>query len=377
MVGKHAAAQRTRRFSSTLVLVSLFAAGTGVAMFLQGHRPFPPSTTTTSSTTSTAPTTLAPKPQLITLAAVGDTDLGDTPLLPAAPSNEFRPVEAFLHADVVFANLEGTMTNSYANNKCGSHSKQCYSFRVPTSYATVYRHAGFTVLNSANNHSYDFGAEGVAQTSAALRSAGIAQAGLPGQIGYVSVKGVRMAFVDFAPYYLTNNMLVPSQLPLLIAQAKKHARIVVVYMHAGAEGTAAVHVTRQSEYFYGENRGNAYAFAHAAIDDGADLVLGSGPHVWRGMQWYRGHLIVYSMGDFTNYQSFSTWGNLAITGVVHVTLSTSGSFVSGSLDPAILQSGGLAVPDHTHQLWSFVNQLSRADFGASAALVSPEGVIER
>lgn len=372
---------KPRQRSSTLILVALFIAGTGFALLVANRHPIVPPVTTTSTTTSTtittSTTTSTTLPRLITLAAVGDTDLGDTPLLPASPSSEFQPVTALLHADITFANLEGTMTDSGANNKCGPTSTECFSFRVPPSYASIYRQAGFNILNSANNHSYDFGAQGVAQTSAALQRAGIAQAGLPGQIGYVSVKGVRVAFVDFAPYYLTNNLLVSSQLPILISQAKHHAAIVVVYMHAGAEGTSADHVTRQSEFYFGENRGNAYAFAHAAIDDGADLVIGSGPHVWRGMQWYRGRLIVYSMGDFTNYDAFSSSGTLAISGVLHVTLNSTGSFVTGSLDPVLIAPGGRAVPDATHQLWGFVNALSRADFGSSAALVSPTGQIER
>jgi len=308
---------------------------------------------------------------------VGDTDLGATPTLPSSPAAEFAPVKGLLRGDIVFANLEGTMTNSSSGSKCGVASTSCYAFHVPTTFALYYRAAGFTVLNSANNHSYDFAAQGVAATSAALRSVGIVQAGLPGQIGYVAVHGVRVAFVDVAPYYLTNNMLVPSQLPALITEAKHHASIVVVYMHTGAEGASADHVTKANEYYYGENRGNPYAYAHAAIDDGADLVLGSGPHVWRGMEFYRGHLIVYSMGDFTNYDAFSSWGNLSLSGVVHVTLSSTGAFVRGSIDPVIIEQGGLAVPDSRHQLWGFINGLSHSDFGASAALVSATGQIER
>ena len=96
-------------------------------------------------------------------------------------------------------------------------------------------------------------------------------------------------------------------------------------MHSGAEGSDADHVTRQTEYYVGEDRGNPYAFAHAAINDGADLVIASGPHVLRGMEYYRGHLIAYSLGDFANYYDFGGGGDLApCSGILHVTLDATG-----------------------------------------------------
>ena len=66
---------------------------------------------------------------------------------------------------------------------------------------------GFTVLNSANNHSHDFGEQGLLDTSAALKAAGIAQTGLPGQIAIVHDGATSVAFIGFAPYTNTNNLL--------------------------------------------------------------------------------------------------------------------------------------------------------------------------
>jgi len=381
VVGRHAAPRAPRaprRRAAVLAVVLVLVVAGATALFV--NRPSATQSglgsvaTTTVAPIAVPPTTTTTSPVALTFAAVGDTDLGDTPLLPAVPSAEFAPVRPLLHADISFANLEGTMTTGTAS-KCGAQSTSCYAFRVPPSYAQLYRVAGFTIVNSANNHSYDFGATGVAQTSAALHDAGIVQAGLPTQIGYVTSHGITVAFVDVAPYYLTNNMLDAGQFAALMKRAKAHARLVVVYMHTGAEGSAADHVTRQSEYYFGENRGNPYAFAHTAIDLGASLVLGSGPHVWRGMEWYKKHLIVYSMGDFTNYESFSTYGNLSLTGVVHVTLSSSGRFLRGDIAAARFQPNGLVVPDASHALWPFVNALSHQDFGSSAALIGASGAI--
>ena len=316
-------------------------------------------------------TTVAPT---VTISAVGDSELGNTPHLASDPSAYFNPARAALAAPIVFGNLEGTLTDA-TKSKCGAKSTQCYAFRVPPSFARAYAGAGFTVLNAANNHSDDFGAAGVASTTAALRASGITQAGLPGQIGVVREGSLRVAFVDFAPYVLTNDMLNLSSARQLIVRAKSMANVVVVYMHAGAEGAGAGHVTRATEYFVGENRGNPYAFAHAAIGDGADLVIASGPHVLRGMEWYRGHLIDYSLGDFTNYGDFSTSGDLMLSAILRVTLSASGSFVSGRFTSVVLHPGGQAFVDPTRAAATFVNHLSKADFASNAAVISPSGAI--
>ncbi len=346
----------------------------GVALVATRSLPPPTTTTTTTPTTTVPPTTTTTAPPTVTIDAVGDTELGNTPTLPPDPSGYLAPLRPYLEAPIVFGNLEGTMTST-KRSKCLATPKFCYAFKVPPSFARDYRAVGFTVLNSANNHAYDYGAAGVAATSRALAGAGIVQAGLPGQIGVVRDGAVRVAFVDFAPYYNTNNMLDFAQAATLIAAAHREAQVVVVYMHAGAEGPGAAHVTRRTETFVGENRGNPYAFAHAAIDDGADLVIASGPHVLRGLQWYRGHLIDYSLGDFVNYYDFATVGPLKYSAVLRVTLRANGSFVAGRFTSFVLSAAGLPQFDPSGAAATFVNQLSASDFGASAALIGPTGAI--
>jgi poly-gamma-glutamate capsule biosynthesis protein CapA/YwtB (metallophosphatase superfamily) len=237
------------------------------------------------------------------------------------------------------------------------------------------RGAGFTVLNSANNHSHDFGSRGVADTTAALRAAGIAQTGLPGQVGVVDAGGVRVAVIGFAPYATTNNLLDDVRARQLIASARKSADLVVVYLHAGAEGSAATHVTGDEEWYLGEDRGNAREFAHAAIDAGADLVVASGPHVLRGMEYYRDHLIAYSLGDFVGYGNFSTTGSLALSGALRVSLDASGHATSARFTSLRLDGTGRPAVDPAAQAAKFVNDLSTADFGASAAVIDSSGDI--
>jgi hypothetical protein len=329
-----------------------------------------------SGTASSAPLPrTTPTPSSITISFAGDMELGNTPALPANPDSYLAPIKPAVKADVAFANLEGTLTNSAASSKCSSGSTECYAFRVPPTFAAVYRRAGFTVLNSANNHSHDFGTQGVAATSAALKSAGIVQAGRPGQIGLVRVGSTKIAFVDFAPYSSTNDMLNQSSAVALVNEARHHygASIVIVYMHSGAEGANADHVTGSTEYFYGENRGNPRAFAESMIDHGATMVVASGPHVLRGMEFYRGHLIDYSLGDFANYENFATGGTLSMSGVLRVTFTPVGHYVSARFISIRLASSGQATIDPSGAAAHFVAQLSRDDFATRAPGIATSG----
>jgi hypothetical protein len=215
----------------------------------------------------------------------------------------------------------------------------------------------------------------LAQTVRSIHAAGLAQTGLPGEITRVTVKGTPIAFVAFAPYAYTASLLDLPAARALIRQAARTARIVVAYMHAGAEGAGADHVTGREESYRGEDRGNPEAFAHMAIDAGASLVIASGPHVLRGLQFYRGHLIAYSLGNFAGYGNFSIHGDLIMSAILRVTLSSSGRFEQARLDPVELAGTGRPVPGGGAV--SFVARLSAADFGASAARIRPSGVITR
>jgi Bacterial capsule synthesis protein PGA_cap len=150
--------------------------------------------------------------------------------------------------------------------------------------------------------------------------------------------------------------------------------VVVVYMHAGAEGSAADHVTGHEEYYLGEDRGNPEAFAHLAIDSGASLVIASGPHVLRGMQFYKRHLIAYSLGNFAGYGNFGMDGDLALSVILRVTLSSAGRFESARIYPVQFTGAGQPVPGGG--AIAFVASLASADFGSSAARIRPSGIIE-
>jgi poly-gamma-glutamate capsule biosynthesis protein CapA/YwtB (metallophosphatase superfamily) len=320
-----------------------------------------------------------PKPDkspAVTLAAVGDTMLGNSPQLPAEPGSYLDAMKGQLRGDVVFGNLEGTLTDVASSPKCGGASGgSCYAFRTPPSYARHLAAAGFTVMNDANNHSYDFGGAGLEQTIAALHDAGIVQTGLPGQVAVVKAGGEKVAFVGFAPYSLTASLLDLPAARKLIRRAARRAEIVVVAIHAGAEGSDAQHVTGAEEHYLGEDRGNPRKFARMAVRSGADLVLGSGPHVLRGMEIYRDRLIAYSLGNFSGFHNFATSGVLGASAILHVSLDPDGALRAGRVASVRLIEAGRPVPDPSGEGARLIRRLSREDLGRGAVRIGGNGRI--
>lgn len=312
----------------------------------------------------------------VSIAAVGDTMLGNTPELPPEPATYLEAVEGELVGDVVFGNLEGTLTDVSESPKCGPKSEECFAFRAPPAYAEHLASAGFTLMSNANNHSYDFEEAGLQETVAALREAGIEQTGLPGQVTVLDLGDRSVAFVGFAPYAYTNSVTDLEGAAALIEAADAEADIVVVAIHAGAEGSDAGHVTGATEIHLGEDRGNPQEFAHRAVDAGADLVLGSGPHVLRGIELYRDRLLAYSLGNFSGFHNFATEGALGESVVLHVTLSPSGAFRGGRLASLRMIEAGQPVPDPSEAAAARIAALSAEDFGPGAIEVGPGGRLE-
>jgi hypothetical protein len=221
----------------------------------------------------------------------------------------------------------------------------------------------------------DFGSVGQADTVAAVRRAGMLTTGRPGEIAYVNIRGTRVALLGFAPYPWAQSLLRIPAAQALVRKAGAWADLVVVTMHAGGEGSDHTHVTRGTEWFLGENRGNSIAFTHAVVDAGADLVVGSGPHVLRGMEWYRGRLIAYSLGNFVGYHTLATDGVTGVTGILQVTLGQDASWVAGDLVPITIAGDGIPRQDPAEAAHGLVRTLSRADFGRRAMSVSPTGIL--
>jgi Bacterial capsule synthesis protein PGA_cap len=371
------AARRRRRLAVVGLAAALAAAAGMIAALVAGSGGAPadaPSgpVSTRAPASQTTPSAPVRVRHGIVIAAVGDTMLGSYPVVPPDPAAYLAPIRPALRAPLVYGNLEGTLTDR-TEDKCGAAAIDCFAFRAPLRYARYLRAAGFDVLSNANNHSYDFGAGGQADTVAALHAAGIAQTGLPGEITVVRRGGVSVAFVAFAPYSDTASLLDLPAARSLVAAAAARADIVVVGIHAGAEGAAALHLTAGEERYAGEDRGNPEVFAHAAVDAGADLVVGSGPHVVRAMEVYRGRLIAYSLGNFAGYHNFGLDGDLARSVILRVRLSAGGAFLGGRLVSVRLVDAGRPEVDPSRAGARLVAELTRADLRGGGLAIAADG----
>jgi len=329
------------------------------------------------------PATPAAAAEPVTVSWVGDMSFSRKHGLPRQPHSVFAPVRPALAADIVTGNLEGTLGRG-GPSKCGGGRANCHAFQAPASYAGVFRRAGFQMLNMANNHSRDFGSSGLSQTRRALGGAGIAHTGLRGQVRVLTANGTRVAFLGFAPYPWASPLLDPREArgqvraarrtaTTAVRKAARRADVVIVFMHAGAEGSGATHVPHGRETAFGENRGETRRFARTMIDAGADSVLGSGPHVLRGIQCHRGRPIAYSLGNFAGYNTLSTAGVLELSGVVRIRLDERGRFLGGRLVPVRLQRPGVPRLDPKRRSIALVRRLSRADFGDSRCRIGADG----
>ena len=312
----------------------------------------------------------------ISITDVGDMNFGMNGRYPPGGATElFAGVAGDLHSDLTVGNLETALGDS-GTTKCGPHpSPECFAFQAPASEALDVARAGFTAVNVANNHTDDAGPVGMQETDQALTAAHLSWTGRPGQITYLVRNGVKIALLGFAPYTYDSNLLDIPAAVAQVRQAARNAQLVIVFMHAGAEGVGAQHVRPGMETYDGELRGDPIAFSHAVVDAGADLVLGSGPHVLRAMQWYRGKLIAYSLGNFAGYYTFGLDGVTADSAILHVVLRADGSFAGGSVTPIRLVGAGLPEPDPSRTGIKLIDSLSREDLGATGVRIGPAGRI--
>jgi hypothetical protein len=318
----------------------------------------------------------------IVITAVGDVMLGTTfpdatggDLPPNDGADVLRQVTPLLgRGDVVFGNLEGPLMDGGESRKCkGKREGTCYAFRVPTRYSKHLKAAGFTVMGLANNHALDFGPEGRASSRHALEEQSIAHSGDIGDIAYLEAKGRRVAVISFATYPGAYNFLDLDDTLATITAASKEADMVIVTFHGGAEGVTHQHVPQGEEDFLGENRGDLRRFTHAAIDAGAQLLLGSGPHVVRGMEIYKGRLIAYSLGNFATYGPFNMSGETGLSTILEAHLGADGTFLGGCAYPLKQEKPGGPKIDPAMNILPLLRSLSQTDFGANAVHVGPQG----
>jgi hypothetical protein len=316
------------------------------------------------------------------ITAVGDVMLGTTfpddkggdlpPNDGAALLDEVAPI--LKHGDVVFGNLEGPLVEGGDSVKChGKRIGTCFAFRVPVRYGAHLKSAGFNVMGLANNHAMDFGTEGRESSRHVLDEQGIAHSGEVGDIARLTVKGRKIAVIAFATYPNAYNLLDLDDAVNVIRQARTEADLVIVSFHGGAEGATHQHVLQGDETFLGEDRGDLRRFTHAAIDAGAQMVIGSGPHVVRGMEIYQGKLIAYSLGNFATYGPFNLNAENGLSLILEAHVLPDGSFLRGQVYPVRQEKPGGPKLDGSLSIVPILRKLSRTDFGATGIVVGPRG----
>jgi hypothetical protein len=196
-----------------------------------------------------------------------------------------------------------------------------------------------------------------------------------GEVARLEVRGARIALVAFSVSAGTNDLRDIDGAARLVKGLKADADLVVVSFHGGAEGADRQHVPYGSEPFYGEDRGDLRAFTHAMVEAGADLVLGHGPHVIRGMEVYRGRLVAYSLGNFATYGGMNLAGPNGLTLVLEARLAKDGTFVGGRVHPGRQEKPGGPRRDPAGTIVPVLRQLSREDFGATAVEVAEDGAL--
>ncbi len=319
----------------------------------------------------------------VRLRAVGDlmisTDFPSGKINPEIETTFSAVADWLTDADITFGNLEGPVCDTGKTTKCKPDSKpgSCYAFRTPSKYARLYQDAGFDVMSTANNHAGDFGPGCRLETEGHLDRLGIAHTGRPGDIATVEANGLKVAFIGFHTSRNSHYINDHEKAALLVKAVDKEHDLVVVSFHGGAEGSKALHVPEGRERFYGEDRGHLREFTHIVVDAGADLVLGHGPHVLRGIEIYNDRLVAYSLGNFATYGRFNLSGNLGVGAVLEVVMDADGRFVTGKVLPTKQEGEGVAVQDAGGKAIDLLRMLSADDFPATAVKVAQDGRLAR
>ena len=238
---------------------------------------------------SEADPSLPKEPVSLTVSVVGDCTLGtdenfdyDTSLNAYYESYGadyfFANVKSIFSADdLTIANFEGTLTDSEARE-----DKQ-FAFKAPAEFADILTAGSIEAVNTANNHSHDYGEQSFSDTMAALDSRGIVHFGYD-ETAVMEIKGVKVGLVGI--YELNDHLGREEQLKQNIAKVKEDgAQIIIVIFHWGNEKEEIPD-------------SNQTTLGRLAIDEGADLVCGHHPHVLQGIEEYKGKNIVYSLGNF-------------------------------------------------------------------------------
>ncbi len=361
----------------------------------------------------TTPPELPPRPVFraalpVRLALTGDINLGSTTIKNGVPPDSGRAflagVDSLLVGDLVVGNFESVLADSGTSTKCGPplpdslatdltaapkrvrrgstasrRRPNCYAFATPSYLAPRLVEAGFTHLNLANNHANDFGPAAREQTQQTLAGLGLRYYG---PLGHISIDTLRhgdsitvVGLLGFTTYPFAYDLLDLERSAVVVDSVKHLVDVLVVTFHGGAEGAAAVRTGSGPEFLGKEPRGNLRLWSRRVIEAGADLVVGHGPHVLRGVEFYEGRPIFYSLGNFATYRGFKLAGPLGVTAVLQVELGGDGSYRWGRMVPLIQRPRTGPQPDPNRAAIALLRRITRLDFAAGGAQITRDGTI--
>ncbi|MGN6391041.1 MAG: CapA family protein [Gemmatimonadales bacterium] len=349
------------------------------------------------------------------LAFVGDINLGTSTLPDGVPPDSGRGLldaaRPALVGDLVVGNFEGVLADTGSSDKCERMRTEadtarphptrrhpprrhqpkrqrpdtvaarpgCYAFRTPTYLAPRLVEAGFTHLNLANNHANDYGPAGRESTERILDSLGLR---LYGPLGRIAIDTVRhedsvavVGVIGFSTYPYAYDLLDIERSAAVVDSIRPLVDLLIVTFHGGAEGARAQRVPEAAESLGREPRGDLRRWTHAMVDAGADAVIGHGPHVLRGIEFYRGRPIAYSLGNFITYRGFNLSGPLGVTGVLQLQVAADRRLLAARFVPMMQRPGAGPAPDPEGEALEQVRSLSAEDFCDAGARVAGDGRI--
>lgn len=325
-------------------------------------------------------------PDKITIAFTGDIMMGTT--FPDSVHGSGLPADDGKHifddvkeiisaADFAGGNLEGSLLEKGGHRRPMTNPKTYFIFRMPPKYVNNLLDAGYDFVGIANNHINDFGEPGRQSTMKTLEDAGLAHAGLKGkcETAYVERNGVKFGVAQVGHGNNNVNVNDIDEVVRVVKELRKNSDIVVLSFHGGAEGSAHTHVPGKLEYYVGEQRGDVKAMARAAVDAGADVVFGHGPHVVRAAEVYNGHAIFYSLGNFCTPYRMGIAGLTGQAPVAVVEVDRNGKFTGGKIHSFIQKRGLGPRKDETNAAARQIRSLSQQDFPESPLVIAEDGTL--
>jgi poly-gamma-glutamate capsule biosynthesis protein CapA/YwtB (metallophosphatase superfamily) len=305
-----------------------------------------------------------------------------SPLPLPPPEGLIDPLRPLVEdAAVVLVNVEGAIGDGPVSSKCRPGSTRCYQFRQQVAAAAALRglaRDGAVIGNVANNHAMDAGLAGFEATVRHLRDAGVIVTGSDTTPALVRLpSGDTVAFLGFSTFSAGPDARDLEGVRRHVGRAAARYPHVIVTVHNGAEGKVAQRTRDQPERFAGEDRGNPVAFARAAVEAGASVIFGHGPHVLRAVEWRGPALVVYSLGNLLTHGPFTRDEPLNRGGFACVRLSPNGGVLWGEFRSIVQQRPGVAFPDPQERAAAVVDSLSALDFPQTGARVVNGALLRR